>query len=152
MLGPRLEYKLEGTPLMINSVLYKTGGTRRSVVALDGKTGELMWAHSVCVDLKTGQRKWHHPRHRSASMADRRTSRAAVRRAGRKNERDAAVPDEAAGLRAQLLQAGRSDRLDTGVARAGAEEHRAPQRRLGHMGTPSSTGKHEDRERTLESR
>ncbi len=45
-LGPRPEYKLEGTPLAINGVLYTTGGTRRSVVALDGKTGELIWAHS----------------------------------------------------------------------------------------------------------
>ena len=46
-LGPRPEYKLEGTPLMVNGVLYTTGGTRRSVVALDGKTGELIWAHSL---------------------------------------------------------------------------------------------------------
>ncbi len=37
MLGPRPEYKLEGTPLAINGVLYTTGGTRRSVVALDGE-------------------------------------------------------------------------------------------------------------------
>src|SRR5580692_2704097 len=34
-LGPRPEYKLEGTPLMIKGVIYTTGGTRRSVVALD---------------------------------------------------------------------------------------------------------------------
>ena len=46
-LGSRPEYKLEGTPLAINGVLYTTGGTRRSVVALDGKTGELIWAHSM---------------------------------------------------------------------------------------------------------
>src|SRR5262245_48310248 len=46
ILGPRPEYKLEGTPLMVNGVLYTTGGTRRSVVALDGRTGELIWAHS----------------------------------------------------------------------------------------------------------
>jgi quinoprotein glucose dehydrogenase len=45
-LGPRPEYKLEGTPLMVKGVLYTTGGTRRSVVALDAKTGELMWAYS----------------------------------------------------------------------------------------------------------
>src|SRR5262249_58198128 len=31
-LGPRPEYKLEGTPLMVNGVLYTTGGTRRSVI------------------------------------------------------------------------------------------------------------------------
>src|SRR5579864_3703514 len=46
-LGPRPEYKLEGTPLMIKGVLYATAGTRRSVVALDAKTGELIWAHSM---------------------------------------------------------------------------------------------------------
>jgi quinoprotein glucose dehydrogenase len=46
-LGPFPEYKLEGTPLMVNGVIYTTGGTRRSVVALDAKTGELIWAHSM---------------------------------------------------------------------------------------------------------
>jgi glucose dehydrogenase len=45
-LGTRPEYKLEGTPLAINGVLYVTAGTRRSVIALDGKTGELIWSHS----------------------------------------------------------------------------------------------------------
>jgi quinoprotein glucose dehydrogenase len=45
-LGPRPEYKLEGTPLMAGGVLYATGGTRRSVIALDAMTGELIWAHS----------------------------------------------------------------------------------------------------------
>jgi quinoprotein glucose dehydrogenase len=46
-LGTRPEFKLEGTPLMVKGVVYATGGTRRSVVALDGKTGELMWVHSL---------------------------------------------------------------------------------------------------------
>src|SRR5918911_2409882 len=45
-LGPRPEFKLEGTPLMVNGVLYTTGGTRRAVVALDAATGELRWMHS----------------------------------------------------------------------------------------------------------
>jgi quinoprotein glucose dehydrogenase len=45
-LGTRPEFKLEGTPLAIKGVLYTTAGTRRSVVALDGKTGELIWTHS----------------------------------------------------------------------------------------------------------
>ena len=58
ILGPRPEFKLEGTPLAINGVLYTTGGTRRSVVALDGKTGELMWAHS----LREGRRAGISPR------------------------------------------------------------------------------------------
>ena len=57
-LGPRPEYKLEGTPLAINGVLYTTGGTRRSVVALDGRTGELIWAHS----LREGKRAAVSPR------------------------------------------------------------------------------------------
>ena len=46
-LGTRPEYKLEGTPLMIKGVLYTTAGTRRSVVALDAKTGEQMWVYSL---------------------------------------------------------------------------------------------------------
>ncbi|HZR22134.1 MAG TPA: PQQ-binding-like beta-propeller repeat protein [Vicinamibacterales bacterium] len=58
MLGPRPEYKLEGTPIMVNGVLYTTGGTRRSVIALDGKTGELMWTHS----LREGKRAAIAPR------------------------------------------------------------------------------------------
>src|SRR5438132_12611555 len=41
-LGTRPEFKLEGTPLMIKGVLYATAGTRRSVIARDGKTGELI--------------------------------------------------------------------------------------------------------------
>ncbi len=45
-LGPRPEFKLEGTPLVVNGVLYTTGGTRRAVVALDAATGELRWTHS----------------------------------------------------------------------------------------------------------
>ncbi len=45
--GPRPEFKLEGTPVAVNGVLYTTAGTRRSVIALDGKTGELMWSHSM---------------------------------------------------------------------------------------------------------
>jgi quinoprotein glucose dehydrogenase len=57
-LGPRPEYKLEGTPIAIKGVLYTTGGTRRSVVALDGKTGEVIWTHS----LREGRRAAVSPR------------------------------------------------------------------------------------------
>jgi quinoprotein glucose dehydrogenase len=46
-LGPRPEYKLEGTPLMIKGTLYMTGGTRRAIVALDAKTGEQKWVYSM---------------------------------------------------------------------------------------------------------
>ena len=44
-LGPRPEFKLEGTPLMAGGMLYATAGTRRAVVALDAATGELRWVH-----------------------------------------------------------------------------------------------------------
>jgi glucose dehydrogenase len=57
-LGPRPEFKLEGTPLAIKGVLYTTGGTRRSVIALDGKTGEVIWTHS----LREGKRAAVSPR------------------------------------------------------------------------------------------
>ena len=57
-LGHRPEYKLEGTPLMIGGVLYTTAGTRRAVIALDAKTGELIWMYS----LREGKRGAHAPR------------------------------------------------------------------------------------------
>ena len=44
-LGNRPEFKLEGTPLMVNGVLYATGGSRRAAFALDAATGELLWVH-----------------------------------------------------------------------------------------------------------
>jgi glucose dehydrogenase len=56
--GPYPEYKLEGTPIMIKGVLYTTAGTRRSVISLDAKTGELIWSHS----LREGARATHSPR------------------------------------------------------------------------------------------
>ena len=43
---------------MVKGVLYTTGGTRRSVVALDGKTGEVIWTHS----LREGKRAAVSPR------------------------------------------------------------------------------------------
>ena len=55
-LGPRPEFKLEGTPLMVNGVLYTTAGTRRAVVALDARTGSRIAAFGAdgIVDLKAG--------------------------------------------------------------------------------------------------
>jgi quinoprotein glucose dehydrogenase len=44
--GPSPEYRFESTPLMAGGVLYTTAGTRRSVVALDAATGEILWTHS----------------------------------------------------------------------------------------------------------
>ena len=59
-LGPRPEYKLEGTPLMVNGVLYTTAGTRRAVVALDaGDRRTAVGAHRA--------RRARAPRHRRAS-------------------------------------------------------------------------------------
>src|ERR1700687_1068379 len=43
--GNRPEYKLEGTPLMVNGVVYTTAGSRRAAIALDAVTGELLWVH-----------------------------------------------------------------------------------------------------------
>jgi len=45
-LGSRPEFKLEGTPIVVNGILYATGGTRRSVFALKADTGELLWVHA----------------------------------------------------------------------------------------------------------
>src|SRR5437667_8513062 len=45
-LGPRPEFNLEATPLMVNGVVYSAAGSRRAVVALDAATGELLWMHS----------------------------------------------------------------------------------------------------------
>ena len=42
-LGPRPEFNLQSTPLMVNGVLYTTAGTRRAVVALDAASGEMLW-------------------------------------------------------------------------------------------------------------
>lgn len=44
-LGNRPEFKLEGTPLMVNGVVYATAGSRRAAIALDAATGELLWVH-----------------------------------------------------------------------------------------------------------
>src|SRR5271165_783950 len=44
-IGNRPEYKLEGTPLMVNGVVYATAGSRRAAIAMDAGTGELLWVH-----------------------------------------------------------------------------------------------------------
>lgn len=46
-LGPRPEFQLESTPLMVNGVVFSTAGTRRAVVALDAATGEQIWMYSM---------------------------------------------------------------------------------------------------------
>jgi quinoprotein glucose dehydrogenase len=57
-LGTRPEYKLEGTPLMVKGKIYTTAGTRRDVISLDAKTGELLWVFS----FKEGRRAAIAPR------------------------------------------------------------------------------------------
>src|SRR5215469_11144687 len=44
-IGNRPEFKLEGTPIEVDGVVYATAGSRRAVVALDATTGELNWVH-----------------------------------------------------------------------------------------------------------
>ena len=51
-LGPTPEYRFQSTPLMVDGVLYSTGGSRRAVFALDARTGELLWTFS----LREGER------------------------------------------------------------------------------------------------
>ncbi|HVH27831.1 MAG TPA: PQQ-binding-like beta-propeller repeat protein [Vicinamibacterales bacterium] len=46
-LGPRPEFNLQSTPLMVRGVLYTTAGTRRAVVALNAETGEMKWMYSL---------------------------------------------------------------------------------------------------------
>jgi quinoprotein glucose dehydrogenase len=57
-LGPTPEYVLQSTPLVVDGVLYTTGGTRRAVTALDAATGEQLWVYSV----NEGQRGLDAPR------------------------------------------------------------------------------------------
>lgn len=44
-MGPRPEFNLEATPLMVGGVLYSVAGSRRDVVALDATNGEVLWVH-----------------------------------------------------------------------------------------------------------
>jgi quinoprotein glucose dehydrogenase len=61
-LGPRPEFNLQATPLVVNGTLYSTGGTRRAAFALDAATGELKWVYS----LDEGKRAAASPRQLSA--------------------------------------------------------------------------------------
>ena len=47
MFGPRPEFNFQGTPLVVNGVLYTTAGSRRAVVALDAATGEVLWTFRI---------------------------------------------------------------------------------------------------------
>lgn len=47
ILGPRPDFNLQATPLMVNGVLYTTAGSRRNAVAIDAATGELLWMYRL---------------------------------------------------------------------------------------------------------
>lgn len=57
-LGPTPEYNFQSTPLMVGGVIYTTAGSRRTVVAADAATGELLWMHR----LEEGERGAGAPR------------------------------------------------------------------------------------------
>jgi quinoprotein glucose dehydrogenase len=46
-LGPRPDFNLQATPLMVNGVLYATAGADRNAVAIDAATGQLLWMHRL---------------------------------------------------------------------------------------------------------
>jgi quinoprotein glucose dehydrogenase len=46
-LGPRPDFNLQTTPLMVNGVLYATAGADRNAVAIDAATGQLLWMHRL---------------------------------------------------------------------------------------------------------
>lgn len=57
-LGPSPEYRYQATPLVIDGIMYSTGGSRRAVFALNAATGELLWVYS----LDEGERARNAPR------------------------------------------------------------------------------------------
>ena len=57
-LGPTPEYRFQSTPVMVDGVLYTTGGSRRAVTALDAATGEQLWVYG----LNEGERGANAPR------------------------------------------------------------------------------------------
>ena len=46
-LGPRPDFNLQTTPLMVNGVLYFTAGAHRNAVAVNAATGEMLWMHRL---------------------------------------------------------------------------------------------------------
>jgi quinoprotein glucose dehydrogenase len=46
-LGSRPDFNLQTTPLMIGGVLYATAGEHRNAVAINARTGELLWMHRL---------------------------------------------------------------------------------------------------------
>ena len=46
-LGPRPDFNLQASPLMVNGRLYFTAGSRRAAVSVDAASGELLWVHRL---------------------------------------------------------------------------------------------------------
>jgi quinoprotein glucose dehydrogenase len=46
-LGPVPEFNFQVTPLVVNGVLYTAAGSRRTIVALDAESGEMLWMHRM---------------------------------------------------------------------------------------------------------
>ncbi len=46
-LGSRPDFNLQTTPLMVGGRLYATAGEHRDAIALDARTGELLWMHRL---------------------------------------------------------------------------------------------------------
>ena len=53
-LGPRADYNLQATPLMVDGVLYTTAGARRNVAAIDAATGETLWIYRIVEGRREG--------------------------------------------------------------------------------------------------
>ncbi len=113
-LGSRPEFKLEGTPLVVNGILYATGGTRRSVFALKADTGEMLWVHA---ELE-GERGLYAPRQLSGRGVSYWTD-------GRGDDRVDLCHDRVSPRRAE-----RQDRLADSVFRQG--RRRRPEGRHDH--------------------
>ena len=45
--GPGPEFNFQSTPLMVNRTIYTTAGSSRDVVALDARTGEILWMFRI---------------------------------------------------------------------------------------------------------
>ena len=52
--GPRPEFYMKTTPLMVDGVLYTTAGIRRTVVAINALTGETLWTYRIDEGPRTG--------------------------------------------------------------------------------------------------
>ena len=131
-LGPRPEFNLESTPLMVGGRLYSTGGTRRSVVALDAATGELLWVHGENEGARGagGAAPALGPR---PGLLDRRQGRADPLRHARLSPRGARREDRTAGAR---LRPQRHRRSEAGL-RSGHRPDTAP---VGLHSTPIVAG------------